>query len=162
MRGSNPPNSSEISCKPEFSSAPSTRREGNYGTSHPFGASLVKRFEHLPLNSSVGFQEPFILVTFRLWGTVQQQFQNDAPRASRHCALGPAEAETVSPSASALSSTLALTRRMHWVEDFPVDEFVRVTFSITPRLISSFSRVLKKRRSVLVGSLNPFGSMNVV
>ena len=41
-----------------------------------------------------------------------------------------------------------------------MDEFVRVTFSITPRLISSFNRVLKKRRSVLVGFLNPFDFMN--
>ena len=49
---------------------------------------------------------------------------------------------------------------MHSVDVFPVDEFLRVTFSTTPRLISSFNRVLKKRRSVLVGFLNPFGSMN--
>jgi len=49
---------------------------------------------------------------------------------------------------------------MHCVEVFPVDEFVRVTFSITPRLISSFNRLLKKRRSVLDGFLNPFGFMN--
>ena len=51
---------------------------------------------------------------------------------------------------------------MHCVDVFPVDEFVRVTFSITPRLMSSFNRVLKKRRSVLVGFLNPFGFMNPV
>ena len=50
---------------------------------------------------------------------------------------------------------------MHCVEVFPVDEFVRVTFSITPRLMSSFNRVLKKRRSVLVGFSNPFVFMNV-
>lgn len=51
---------------------------------------------------------------------------------------------------------------MHCVEVFPVDEFVRVTFSITPRLINSFSRVLKNRRSVFVGFLNPFGSISMV
>ena len=50
---------------------------------------------------------------------------------------------------------------MHCVDAFPVDEFVRVTFSIIPRLISSFSRVLKKRRSVLVGFSNPFDFMNM-
>lgn len=49
---------------------------------------------------------------------------------------------------------------MHCVDVFPVEKFVRVTFSITPRLMSSFNRVLKKRRSVLVGFSNPFGSMN--
>jgi len=51
---------------------------------------------------------------------------------------------------------------MHCVDVFPVDEFVRVTFSITPRLMSSFNRVLKKRRSVLVGFSNPFGFMNLM
>jgi len=51
---------------------------------------------------------------------------------------------------------------MHCVDVFPVDKFVRVTFSIRPRLISSFKRVLKKRRSVLVGFSNPFGSMSMV
>ena len=51
---------------------------------------------------------------------------------------------------------------MHCVEAFPVEVFVRVTFSITPRLINSFSRVLKKRRSVLVGFSNPFCSMSMV
>jgi len=49
---------------------------------------------------------------------------------------------------------------MHCVDVFPVDEFVRVIFSITPRLMSSFNRELKKRRSVLVGFLNPFGFVN--
>lgn len=49
---------------------------------------------------------------------------------------------------------------MHCVDVFPVDEFASVTFSITPRLMSSFNRALKKRRSVLVGFLNPFGFMN--
>ena len=43
-----------------------------------------------------------------------------------------------------------------------MDGFARVTFSITPRLISSFNRVLKKRRSVLVGFLNPFGFVNMM
>jgi hypothetical protein len=51
---------------------------------------------------------------------------------------------------------------MHCVDVFPVDEFVRVTFSITPRLMSPSNRVLKKRRSVLVGLLNPLGFMNRV
>ena len=59
-----------------------------------------------------------------------------------------------------LSPASVLIRRIHWVEVFPVDEFVRVTFSITPRFISSFNRLLKKRRSVLDGFLNPFDFMN--
>ena len=50
---------------------------------------------------------------------------------------------------------------MHCVELFPVVEFVRVTFSITPRFISSFNRLLKKRRSVLDGFLNPFDCVNM-
>ena len=40
----------------------------NHSASHSLVASLIKRFEDLPLNRSVGLQEPFISVAVRLWG----------------------------------------------------------------------------------------------